>query len=322
MSEYQYYEFVAIDRPLSARDMADLRRISTRATITRTRFVNHYEWGDFKGYPSKLVARYFDAFLYLANWGTRQVMLGVPQKAIDMRLAKRCCDGHAARISAKNGRAVIELTSDLEEHEDWDEDGRGWLASLLHVRSELMAGDERALYLFWLLGVIQGDHADDAREPFVPKRLDRPTAALASLAEYLRIDEDLLAAAAEGRVELRTAGDLRARAEILMEEREQREAVRAARAAERRARAEEVARIRRLDQLAKREAHAWREAEDLVATKKARAYDEAVALLIDLRDLAARTGRSAEATARISDLCLARLSQRALIDRVKRAGLA
>ena len=63
MSEYQYYEFVAIDRPLSASQIADLRRLSTRATITRTRFVNHYEWGDFKGNPSKLVERYFDAFL-------------------------------------------------------------------------------------------------------------------------------------------------------------------------------------------------------------------------------------------------------------------
>lgn len=31
MSEYQRYEFVALDRPLSARDMGELRAISTRA---------------------------------------------------------------------------------------------------------------------------------------------------------------------------------------------------------------------------------------------------------------------------------------------------
>jgi len=31
MSEYQYYEFLAIDRPLTADEMAELRALSTRA---------------------------------------------------------------------------------------------------------------------------------------------------------------------------------------------------------------------------------------------------------------------------------------------------
>jgi hypothetical protein len=48
MSEYQYYGFAAIDRPLSVEEQADLRVISTRAQITPTSFVNHYEWGDLK----------------------------------------------------------------------------------------------------------------------------------------------------------------------------------------------------------------------------------------------------------------------------------
>jgi hypothetical protein len=33
MSEYQYYEFQAIDRPLTKSEMADLRSYSTRALI-------------------------------------------------------------------------------------------------------------------------------------------------------------------------------------------------------------------------------------------------------------------------------------------------
>jgi hypothetical protein len=41
MSEYQYYEFQALDRPLTQREMRELRKYSTRATITDTRFVNH-----------------------------------------------------------------------------------------------------------------------------------------------------------------------------------------------------------------------------------------------------------------------------------------
>ncbi len=71
MSEYQYYEFQAVDRPLGSKQMGELRRISSRAEITPHSFVNVYNYGDFHGDPAKLVAQYFDAFLYLANWGIR-----------------------------------------------------------------------------------------------------------------------------------------------------------------------------------------------------------------------------------------------------------
>src|SRR5438093_4438969 len=52
MGQYQYYEFHAIDRPLNERERRELRACSTRATITSTRFINHYEWGDFEGRPA------------------------------------------------------------------------------------------------------------------------------------------------------------------------------------------------------------------------------------------------------------------------------
>ncbi len=45
MSEYQYYEFQAIDQPLDERAQRDLRDISSRATITATSFTNTYSWG-------------------------------------------------------------------------------------------------------------------------------------------------------------------------------------------------------------------------------------------------------------------------------------
>ena len=61
MSEYQYYEFQAIDRPLTEREMGELRSFSSRATITPTRFVNHYEWGSFKGNPSAWMEQYLAA---------------------------------------------------------------------------------------------------------------------------------------------------------------------------------------------------------------------------------------------------------------------
>lgn len=55
MSEYQFYEFVALDRPLTAAQMAELRAISTRAEITKARFWSEYNWSDLEADPRKLV---------------------------------------------------------------------------------------------------------------------------------------------------------------------------------------------------------------------------------------------------------------------------
>ena len=51
MSEYQYYEFVAVDRPLSQAQQGQLRAVSTRARISASSFVNEYQWGDLKADP-------------------------------------------------------------------------------------------------------------------------------------------------------------------------------------------------------------------------------------------------------------------------------
>ena len=86
MSEYQHYDFRAIDRPLTKKEMAALRSISTWAAITATSFTNHYGWGDLKANPSKLLEKYFDAFVHLANWGTHEFYIRLPQESPDQRL--------------------------------------------------------------------------------------------------------------------------------------------------------------------------------------------------------------------------------------------
>jgi len=88
MSEYQYYEFQAIDRPLKAREMSELRSYSTRVRITPTSFVNDYSWGSFKGDEDAWMEKYFDAFLYLANWGTHVLKLRLPSRLLDAATAQ------------------------------------------------------------------------------------------------------------------------------------------------------------------------------------------------------------------------------------------
>jgi hypothetical protein len=96
VSEYQYYEFAAVDRALDDRELNRLRALSTRAHITPTSFVNTDEWGNFRGDPRVLMELYFDPFLYLANWGNHELMLRVPARLVDLDTAQRFCVGGAA----------------------------------------------------------------------------------------------------------------------------------------------------------------------------------------------------------------------------------
>jgi hypothetical protein len=58
MSEYQYYKFLAIDKPLTSEETLALRALSTRAHITPVSSTNEYNWGDFKGNPADLMRRF------------------------------------------------------------------------------------------------------------------------------------------------------------------------------------------------------------------------------------------------------------------------
>lgn len=115
MSEYQYYEFLAVDRALDARQLDEVRAMSTRAHITPTSFVNTYHWGDFHGDPRRMVERYFDAFLYLANWGTRQLMIKLPARLLDPVTAQQYCTTDSATAWAKDGNVILHLTRESDE---------------------------------------------------------------------------------------------------------------------------------------------------------------------------------------------------------------
>ena len=195
MSEYQYYEFQAIDRPLTEKEMARLRSYSTRARITPASFVNDYSWGDFKGDADAWMEKYFDAFLYLANWGTHILKLRLPARLLDADTTRLYCAGEHAWVREKNGKAIFAFQSDDEEGAEWVE-GDGQLAPLISVRAELARGDRRALYLGWLLCAQSGDLDDEEVEPPVPAGLAQLSASLESLVEFLRLDTDLIQVAA------------------------------------------------------------------------------------------------------------------------------
>jgi len=67
VSQYQYYEFRALGRRLTADQRLRLRlrlrlrqrSLSGRAEISATRVTNEYSFGDFRGDPGRLMKEYF-----------------------------------------------------------------------------------------------------------------------------------------------------------------------------------------------------------------------------------------------------------------------
>jgi hypothetical protein len=218
VSEYQYYEFRALDRRLTAEQQQRLRSLSSRAEISATRLANDYSFGDFRGDPGRLLEEYFDAYLYAANWGTRELAFRLPRALLDAQTAQRYCDEeHRAWVTQTAEHVIIRLRWDDDEGDDWIE-GDGLLDPMLEARGELAAGDLRLLYLGWLLKVQLGgvdfDEDDDAdedladeAEPPVPTGLKELSDSLAAVAEFLKIDDDLIATAAKASGPLAPASD-------------------------------------------------------------------------------------------------------------------
>jgi hypothetical protein len=199
MSEYQYYEFLAIDRPLSTADMRWLRSLSTRADITPTSFTNVYHWGDFKGDPRELMKRCFDAHVDTSNFGIRRLMFRLPAGAREQRTMKAYSGDCGVALRLYSDGIVLDfgLEGEPGEWNDDDDDGTGWMASLVPLRAELLDGDWRSLYVAWLLNV-QLDALDaDVCEPPVPPGLGALSAPCEALVNFLHIDRTLLALAAE-----------------------------------------------------------------------------------------------------------------------------
>ena len=201
MSEYQYYGFLALDRPLDERQLREVDALSSRAEVSTTRWVNTYNYGSFRGDETRFVTDYFDAMIYVANWGTRRFSVGLPADRVDDEQILLHATGDALSAELVTGKVVVDFCSETEDRDGW-EDGSGWMATLAPVRRRLLGGDTRPLYLGWLLGLQMGDLDDGDVEPPVPDGLGDLPADLEALADFLRLDEDLLATAAERSGEL------------------------------------------------------------------------------------------------------------------------
>jgi len=208
MSEYQYYDFRSIDRPLTREERKEITSLSSRADVTssQAKFVYHY--GDFRGDEEELMITHFDMMLYVANWGSRRLMFRIPSSLVDITQLDAFFISEEIDfwLSKDKQYTILDLNFNNEDGcGDWIE-GDGLLDELIDLREELIQGDFRILYLAWLeaskRALERHDIYEDTFEPPVPNGLKQLSDAQKAYIEFLNIDKGMVAVASQKSGEL------------------------------------------------------------------------------------------------------------------------
>jgi hypothetical protein len=207
MGEFQCYQFRSFERPLTAKEREEVESFSSRAEVSSHTATFVYHYGDFRKDPEMVVAEYFDAMLYFANWGTRRLIFRLPAAELDVVAVQRFCltsEWSSDYITLTKMKDIYLLDINYE-----NEDGGGWmdeadfdLGEIGKLRDDILAGDYRALYLIWAQfsrpaedeeeGFTEETAHDD--NPPVPANFKKLTSALTAFTHFFEIDKDLIAA--------------------------------------------------------------------------------------------------------------------------------
>jgi hypothetical protein len=200
VSEYQYYEFQALDKTLSSEDKTYIRSLSSRVKLTATNAQFNYSYGDFHGKTEQVLDRCFDLMVYVASFGTRRLMIRLPKALVNPANFEPYGVEHCISISTTPKSVILDINLNSEDYNTWIDDDNEWLSGLVGLREELLKSDLRVLYLAWLGSCFGEDCAEDPKdipEPPVPANLKKLSPALKNFVELFMVDEDLIAAAAE-----------------------------------------------------------------------------------------------------------------------------
>jgi hypothetical protein len=210
MSEYQRYEFMTVDRPLTRAQLDAVNKLSSHIEASATHAVIEYNWGDFKHDPIGVLRAYFDGFLYWANWGSPQLAFRFPHGSLPANLLAGYDLDDFVTITQREDYDILDIQfGEMEAPDEWIDYE---LSPLIAIREELMEGDLRPLYIVWLAAqfFMEGDEVEEDEEdevddegeeesftvPPVPPAFGSLTAAQLALAELFRVPQELLGAAA------------------------------------------------------------------------------------------------------------------------------
>ena len=197
MSEYQYYEFQAIDRPLTTEEQRAVSNLSSRVDPHPRRAVFVYHYTGLSADAKDLLAKYYDAMFYIANWGTTRLMFRFPKSLINVKQIEPYCVNHYVTSETIGDYVILDMRWDDEDwYGDWVE-GEGYLDGLITLRDDILQQDFRVLYLAWLSALHTWEMTEDIVEPPVPPGLQKLTRPLRHFIEAFHVDESLVTVAAK-----------------------------------------------------------------------------------------------------------------------------
>ncbi|MEO2017271.1 MAG: hypothetical protein ABGZ53_23180 [Fuerstiella sp.] len=197
MSEYQWVHFIALDGPVSPKNMDYMRGQSTRASVSPWEFTNEYNFGDFHGKSHEMLRRGYDLYFHFANYGVRNIELRLPELPCDQKTFKLFVSKHEVDwTNDKRGKAGI-LTicpeADAGTYEDYLMEPECFARRFVGLREMLLRGDLRPLYVAWLATCCD----DEQLEPPVPPGLGESVDAIDAMAELYELPQNMIAAAAQ-----------------------------------------------------------------------------------------------------------------------------
>jgi hypothetical protein len=218
VSEYQYHEWQAVDRVLTSEEQDAVNDLSSHIEVSSSRAVVTYHWSDFRHDPKQVLRKYFDAYFYLANWGSLRLMFRFPKGLLDEADILPYCIEEFITFDTIGKYQVLDLDFSPEEGEGWMEADAG-LSHFIRLRADLLEGDFRLFYLAWLKAMtFYGEPIDDEgyehddtdiaaydREPPVPPGLKKLSPSLQNFVQVFEIDPYLVQAASEASPDLKRA---------------------------------------------------------------------------------------------------------------------
>jgi len=201
MSEFQYYEFYSIDRPLSSKDKKEIGTWSSRTIPSSRKAIFTYSYGGFPKDENSVLLKYFDAFFYISNWGTKRLMFKFPKELVDFKALKQYQIEvlndyeNGMKVYKKKKHVVIEIYFTEEEGVGWLEEEQSWLENLISLRNEILREDYRSLFLIWFHAIKMKHDYEELKpnfaisQDFIPNNLKNLSSGLKTLIDFFEIDE-------------------------------------------------------------------------------------------------------------------------------------
>ncbi len=223
MSEFQFHEFRSIDKALTNEERKIISSWSSRAEVSAYSAKFTYSYSDFPKNEETVLLNYFDAYLYEASWGQRQVIFKFPKDLVsfsELRQYDIAAEGDfdgGLKVSKKDSFVLVSFSWNEEEDGGRiSEDPK--LENFIAVREDILKGNNSFLFLFWLQQCIinqeneqyndedDDDDYEDEEKPqpitkiplsMIPQGLHKVSETTLRLMDFFEISRNLVQAVCE-----------------------------------------------------------------------------------------------------------------------------